>query len=195
MHEVKNDDIVFICGKRGCGKSTFLKWLLGKLSCRVAIWDTNWEYSTQGFAITHSINEFCDALNRFGRVIYQPIDKSTGHFNQFCGIILQTNNIVLVVEEVERHATSYFIPPNLKTIIDIGRHKGIGLICTARRTMRTNPDIPYNANHVIIFKQHRPQDLEYMATFCGSDVWKLHTSPDYYYAWYDGSTLTIHRPV
>jgi len=194
-HAIKSDNIIYICGMRGSGKTTFTKQLLTQITTPIIIWDYNWEYKPLGYVIVHNLKDLIEAAKTYRLIIYQPLEKTFTHFDQFCLCSFQYDNYMLVIEEVELFATSHNIPPNFKKIIDIGRHKGIGLICTARRTLRTNPDIPYNANHIIMFKQHRPQDLQYLATFCGEDVWKLQKLPDYNYLWYDGRTLTVHTPV
>jgi len=194
-HEIKSDNIIFVCGMRGSGKTTFVKWLLTQFNIPVVIWDYNWEHKPLGYVIVHNLTDLQTAAKTHSKIVYQPTEKTFIHFDNFCALTLRYDNFMLVIEEIERFATSHSIPPNLKKLIDIGRHKGIGLTCTARRTLRTNPDIPYNANHIIMFKQHRPQDLQYLATFCGEDVWKLQTLPDYNYLWYDGKVITIHSPV
>lgn len=204
---MRPDDIILITGKHRSGKTVWLKWYLKKLESsrvRYVIWDYNWEHKlSQSGACTHKISHVTSLFNKkASTIIYQPTSKTPQDFDLFCSVAYRLNNIVVVIEEVERYATPWDIPPHLKKIIDsgVGRRqgrRGLGLICTARRTLRINPDIPFNANHIIIFKQHRPQDLKYLSQWVGENVYKLTQLPEYNYMWYkdEDASLTVHNKV
>jgi transposase len=91
---------------------------------------------------------------------------------------------MIVIEEIERYATTYYMPFSLKRIIDTGRHRGLGLICTTRRVKRLNNDIPANSDHVIVFRQHLLNDVQYLADWIGDEAYRLPTLPEFWFLWY-----------
>ena len=185
--KILHDDIMCICGKRRSGKSYFMKWLLKQIT-KWIIWDTNHEYKQEDFPAATVCYKLLDIVKLYNqqktRIIYQPMDKTEENFDLFCKTMFTMSNVVIVVEEIERYATSYNMPPNLKQHIDIGRHRGLGLFCTVRRTKRTNPDILFNADHILIFHQTRPEDKEYLADFVGETALKIGDLPEYSFIWY-----------
>ena len=107
------------------------------------------------------------------------------------------SNITMVVEEIERYATSYKIEQYTERIIDIGRHRGIGLFCTARRIKGTAPKILFNSDHIIAFHQRRPEDVDYLVNYVGETAFRIRSLPEYYYVWYVDRTGETHicKPV
>lgn len=187
---IRTDDIIFICGKRSGGKSYWLKTHLLPRLPRWILYDYKWEYNANDFhqcIETRTITATIDAYNkRVPHVIYKATQKDPEHFEQFCETIYKTCNITIVIEEVDQYATPYYMPQPLRQLIDVGRLRGLGLICTARRTHRVNPNIPSNANHLIIFRQIRPEDLKYVAEYTTEPeiVMQLPNQPMYYWVWY-----------
>lgn len=201
---MKSDDIILICGKIRSGKSYWLKDHLKNLEkskIRYIIWDYNWEHEPPKRS-GYIINKQEEIIPYFNHpvpyIIFRPLVKDEANFDLFCEACNELNNIVVVVEEVERFATPHVMPPHLKMIIDTGsHHSGLGLICTTRRIMRTNGDIPFNSSYIIIFKQNRPQDLKYLSEYVGEEVYALPKLPDYYFLVYDSNSdsLTTHRSL
>lgn len=201
--KIRSDDIILITGKRGSGKSYFLKkWFLVSLAIqhkRVVIWDTNHEYQPiRSGLITYNLRSIIEEFNKKTQeIIYRPQIKTPEKFNQFCKIVFRLNNIFLMIEEIEQFASAYKVPPGFKTIIDIGRHRGLGVICTSRRTLMLPSDLPFNMDHLIIFRQTRPQDLDYLAKWVGEEVYQLKEMPEYAYLHYDArmGILTPHAKI
>jgi len=201
---MRPDDIILICGKIRSGKSYFLKnRILRGLELnrrRYIIWDYNHEHTPPrrtGVSIYH----LKDIITRFNsgtpHIVFRPLDKSDEAFDLFCTTVWQLNNITLIIEEVERYATSYACPPHLKQLIDTGRHKGIGIYCTSRRPQRLTNDIPSNANHLFMFKQHLPRDIDYLSQWVGEGVYALPKLKEYQFMHFNAVTgqLTTHRKV
>lgn len=200
---MRSDDIIIVCGKRRSGKSVWLKDYLKKLErskIRYIIWDYHWEYEKQNndTAIIYDPNQILPYFNTsIPFILFRPKSKEIEDFERFCYFCSKLRNIVIVIEEVEKFATSYVMPKSLKEIVDNGRHRGLGLVCTCRRVAKLAGDVPFNVNYIIIFKQRRSQDLEYLADNVGEDIYSLPKLPDYYYLVYDDKTdeLTTHEPV
>lgn len=192
----RRDDIILIVGKRRSGKTYWLKHYLMRLATtrtRYVLYDTNWEYQPQRNGI--QTTNLTQIINHFNagqlEIIYKPTEKTVEKFDLFCKVCFQLNNIVVVIEEIEQYANAYNVPRYFKKIIDIGRHKGLGLICTSRRALRLPSDLPFNADHIIIFRQHRPQDLDYMAQWVGNGIYKLPKLPEFWYMYYNDREATL----
>jgi len=198
---LKSDDIILVTGMIRSGKSTWLRDHLDKLrkaGIPYLIWDYNWEHlaPTRHGAVAFDLDQLIRCFPFYSFVVYRPRTKTFEHFNQFCEQARKWYNYVLVIEEVEQFATPHTIPPMLKSIIDTGsHHHGIGLICTTRRIMRTNGDITSNASYIVIFKQHRPQDLTYLSQFVGNEVLGLNKMADYSYMVWDGKGIRAYDPL
>jgi len=185
--KIRTDDVIVICGKRRSGKTFFLRhFLLPKLP-RAIIWDYNYEYENlKNSIVVHNTSQILQLVQKYRFIIFRPILKTEDVFLQFCDACYKTVNNTVIIEEVERYATSWNIPLSLKMIVDTGRHRGLGLICTMRRTMRTHPDIIFNADLIFAFHQHRPQDLDYLAQVMNPEVvYKLPKLPLYFFVVYD----------
>ena len=187
--KIRTDDVIVICGKRRSGKTYFLRhFLLPKLP-RAIIWDFNHEYiNLKNSVVTYNPSQLTSliASQKYRYVIFRPLLKTEDVFLQFCDSAYKTVNNTIIIDEVERYATSWYIPLSLKVIVDTGRHRGLGLICTMRRTMRTHPDIIFNADYIFAFHQHRPQDLDYLAQVMNPKVvYQLPRLPQYFFIVYD----------
>lgn len=195
MLKIRSDDIVAICGKRRSGKTYFTKWLLRRIP-KWIVWDYNFEYK-MGDVIVYTLTDLRIQYRQgVKRIVYRPMSKTDEDFEAFCAEAFSYANVMIVVEEVERYATSWQIPFSLKRIVDVGRHRGLGLIATMRRTKRVHADILFNADHIIAFHQHRPQDLDYLAEYIGEIAYRLKTLPDFWFLWYadrEGKTYICRR--
>jgi hypothetical protein len=196
---IRTDDVIVVCGKRRSGKTFFLQhFLLPKLP-KALIWDYNFEYNLKNSVIIYDLRKLLPMVNsgKFRFVIFRPLLKTEETFYRFCDLANRLINNTIVIEEVERYATSWNIPLPLKMIVDTGRHRGLGLICTMRRTMRTHPDIIFNADYIFAFHQHRPQDLDYLAQIMNPEiVYKLPKLPLYWFIVYcdrDGETYVCRK--
>ena len=199
---MRPDDIILITGKKRSGKSYFLTHFLIPLffqsKIRILIWDYNWEH--KGQAITHNLNDLIEFFNRGTQlIVYQPIQKNPSDFSLFCQTALRLHNIMLCIEEVERYADHFIVynQPNFKALIDSGRHRGLGLICTSRRVTWLASDIPFNLDYLFIFKQTRPQDLKYLSEWVGDGVYEIEKMEEYsFLCWNDANgTLTKMKPM
>ena len=185
---IRIDDIVAISGKRREGKSYFIKRLLQSMPYEVLVWDINHEY--QGNVVTHQLADVYNiSISRKHKiVVYQPYNKREEVFNEFCRLCLHLTYKVVVIEEINRYATSYKIPYYCQDLIDRGRHYHLGLIAVSRRSKGVNPIVQSNADHIIAFRQHRPEDVEYLAQFMGPEVFQLPSLPQYWFVHYDNLT-------
>ena len=193
-------DIGLAIGKKMSGKSYALKKLLAPVN-RVIVWDYNHEHKDK--LIVHELSTLNAVWreNRFSkRIAFQPYDRTPEAFEAFLNWVY--NNAVyvcLVIEEVRIYTLQNRAPKILFTLLDTGRHiPKIGVWCTSRRAKGVTVDIPYNADHILVFKMQRPEDIKYMGEFMDSDlVEALREKPPYYFAYYNGKDgeTEIHKPL
>lgn len=165
--------ILVLTGKRHSGKSYFLKNALIPNFPYFILWDYNHEHTFQNVPVTYKLNEIPTLFYQKRQVVYRPLDKSLSNFERFCRICNDLSDFMLVIEEVERYATRFYIPPALSWIVDTGRHRGIGLCCTMRRPSQSHKNILSNSDFTFMFHQHLPLDIDYLANWVGQEAYGL----------------------
>lgn len=198
---MKSDDIILITGKIRSGKSTYLKKHIEKLQkakVPFIIWDYNYEHEVKRGKIAYRLEDVLSYFPTYPYIVYRPQTKDFQTFDLFCEVCLKYFNFVVIIEEIDRFATPYIIPPHFKQMIDTGsHHQSIGIICTTRRIMKLNADIPFNSSYIVVFKQNRPQDLRYLSDFVGEGVLGITKLPDYHYMIWssENGQLIAHNPA
>lgn len=185
MIEIDRADIAVICGKRRSGKSHFTKALIKGFKRRI-IFDTNWEHDDMG-ARTSSFAGMQALWSRgLTHVVFQPTSKEPDYFDAFMHEIMEKyRGVNVTIEEIENYETTHKTTVWFKRCLDIGRHRDIGLVCTVRRIPDMNASIGANADHIFVFKTHRPQDLELLSKWIGEEVYKIQTAPEYSFVYYN----------
>uniref|UniRef100_A0A6M3LD83 ATPase domain containing protein n=1 Tax=viral metagenome TaxID=1070528 RepID=A0A6M3LD83_9ZZZZ len=190
-------DICIFSGKKYEGKSYLAKKLLATVSAYL-IWDEQREHGDIA-TVTHDLRQIVTLWNGGTKKIsYQPIDKTKHNFRMFCKIAQQLTNAVIMVEEIRLYQDGKNLVPEFKRLLDSGRFRGLGIWTTSRRMHGIPVDLPYNADHIFVFKQYRPEDLDYLSKFMdGEKVQQLPTLEKYWFLHYIGDTGTteIHKPV
>jgi len=200
-------DIILFTGTQESGKSYAAKEYIKKLK-RVIIWDYNWEYTKREVTlICHSIKEVVWGI-KLGhkKIAFQPQQLTETELESLCRTTIEHFRCsTLVIEEIalfQLTNTKYIAGnmPSLKAIFDTGRHERlrIGLFITSRRCIGIPPDITYNAMHMFIFQQDRPNDVKYIQEQIGTDlVEKLDYFPPFYFVHYQRTPkkTEIHKPL
>lgn len=143
---MRSSEILTISGKRGYGKTTVAKTIISKLQ-RVVVWDSMHEYSNSYIPQTGSIEEFNNFLKR--------------HW--------QTGNVFILVDEADqvmpegRPLCDY-----ANKIINLGRHRNIGMGMITRRLARLNKTAFSQSQEIILFHHFMPNDLRYLSEFITS---------------------------
>lgn len=193
--QITSKDIFFICGTKLKGKSYFVKNFLLEHIPAYIIWDYNHEYGRYGIA-TNKLEDLKPIIQKHHKAVYQPYpDKSAEHFNEFCGYVFHHfRNLFVVIDESHHYIDSYSIPDNAKLLVNSGRHKNLGLVFISRLP-KTYKAVVANADHIIIFKQTRPQELDYLADWVGEKVYKLKDAPPYFFCYYNQMETRICEPI
>ena len=200
------EDIGLATGIIRSGKSYAVKKLTSPFK-RVIVWDYNHEHTDK--KIIHKLNdlnmywrgsEFFLGKKKTNRVAFQPIDKTPEAFALFLKWVYRYCRYVLLeIEELGVYTRKNKTPPILNTIIDTGRHQPkIGLWCTSRRVKGLTTELIYNAKHILVFKQYKPDDIDYIQDHIGSNlVETLKDKPDYHFVYFNAKTgdSNIHKPL
>ena len=192
---------IFITGKTQSGKSYLTKKLLTQYENRV-VYDIKREYNQFGL-IVHEVSEMEEAFNKgCNKVVYQPNDLTTEHFNEFCGWIWRNlRNIVLVVDEVHNFSTCSFIPMEFKRIITVGQGEPyhIGVIAITQRPANTHNDIKSNASLYIAFRLNLDADAKAVQDHTGIPAEQLKELPYKHFFIYndrsESDAITRHTPL
>ena len=154
---------VCIFGKRGEGKTTYLKKRVVEPSlfpCIVI--DTLDEYSDCCELVT--IKEFVE----FKKFKTRLLVDSDLDFQLICKIISrlqQKTQINLIVSEVDFWTSSYYIPKEFQNIIRYSRHYKLNIFCDVRNPVELNRRISALADRFIIFKITEPRYLDYFKQY------------------------------
>jgi hypothetical protein len=153
--------IFYVCGKKGFGKTSFVKKELIPKWKRVVVLDSlGFEYP---YKAADSIGEFADNLKANVEqesfyLTYNPLDNREEEFFKFCLVL---TSCLIVVEETDLFCTTSQIDPSLDRLIRYGRHRKLDLVFLSRRPAEVHRNVTAQADVIVSFKQTEPRDLEY----------------------------------
>ena len=156
--------IITILGKKGSGKSYFVKNTIVPLFPRLLIIDPLDEYH---YYYVYSLPEFVGILkenytkNKF-RLVYRPLDENEDLFFKF---VFSLENVTLIIEEVDGYANGKQTDKYLEKLFKYGRHKNINLICVSRRPAEIGRLLTAQSDIIISFQQTEGRDIDYFKNF------------------------------
>ena len=160
--QIRTDDRVFICGKTGCGKTTFVKHSLLTGYPRIIFWDIKKQNSDWPHSIVcidpAQLGLAIQQAHRY--ILYQPRDISGDDFNQVCRIVYDTGNIALYVDEVAYVTTGSYIEQWHKMLLIMGRSRGIGVITGTQRPRHVSNFCISESEHFFIGKLNLEDDIK-----------------------------------
>ena len=141
---MRSDEIITISGKRGYGKTTLAKTILNKLSLeRVVVWDPMMEYN--------HINS------------YIPRRGDAEEFNNWLKALWLKGNVCIMVDEADQvMAERKPLPEFANKIINLGRHRGIGMIMITRRLANLNKTAVSQSATMFLFHHFISNDINYL---------------------------------
>jgi ABC-type cobalamin/Fe3+-siderophores transport system ATPase subunit len=152
-------NLVYVAGRKGCGKTTLLHALVQhgidtKSGALFICWDSTREWQAGPGKIVLPSNQ------------YSP--------QQAAQFALDHAPAVLVMDEVDRAVPNVTnaLPADtpLHRVIQYGRHEDVALWCAARRSVRVHTDIRALADVIYLFKHTEPRDLQWISEVCGNEV-------------------------
>jgi ABC-type dipeptide/oligopeptide/nickel transport system ATPase component len=183
---IEKADCILVMGRRGCGKSYLAKRIQQVFPRRVII-DTLNEYKNEG-EIVRSFAEFSKKLIEYKEnkssafvLIFQfPIESELNEveFNEIMRICFYFGNIQIVIEEIQLHCKTQWLPHWLRNNLLVGRHQGISLLFTSQRPGEVNKTIVSQCAHIFCGNLIDGNDLKYVSNFLNQNSEKLVNLPD-----------------
>ena len=151
MINIRKTDIIAILGKRGSGKSTFLKWLISKLKYSIVLLDTMLEHKRYGKHVM--------------LVKPKPFKTQYNSLLKYAIELALNTKSILAIDELSYYQNPRNIPKKLNDFVQYGRHFNTGFIFTSRRPAEIHKNILANTNHFFIFKIDLPNDIYYLSSY------------------------------
>lgn len=162
--------IRLVFGKRGSGKSVLARSLIHNQN-RYLTYDTLGEYS-DGVTICD-----LDTLRRFWlkvyqrnfRIVYQPLDPDV-EFDAVCELVWECQDMTFLVEEIDQYCQQHRMSPEMKNIVQRGRHRNIELIGVTQRPANIDRLLTSQTKEMYILSMTEPRDIAYFKDAIGGDV-------------------------
>lgn len=139
---MKSNEVITISGKRGYGKTTLAKNIIGQLK-RVAVWDPMNEYEHPNS--------------------YIPQRGDMKEFNSWLKGYWQTGNVFILVDEADQVMPERKpLPDYANKIINLGRHRNIGIGMVTRRLANLNKTAVSQSATLYLFHHFLINDIRYL---------------------------------
>lgn len=146
---MKSNEIITISGSRGFGKTTLAKSLINGLD-RVVIWDIFGEYNHP-----HSYIPSLGSVDEFERWL-----KTSWVNGNVCVMVDEANMVMPERRPLCEHASK---------IINLGRHRNIGMIMITRRLASLNKDAVSQSAELFLFQHILGNDMKYLSDMIGKE--------------------------
>ena len=146
---MKSNEIITISGSRGFGKTTLAKSLIGGLN-RVAIWDIFGEYNHPNS--------------------YIPTAGSMDEFENWLKLLWVLGNVCIMVDEANMvMPEGKPLCEHASKIINLGRHRNIGMIMITRRLASLNKNAVSQSAELFLFQHILVNDMKYLGDMIGKE--------------------------
>lgn len=175
-----NDEVIFILGKRGSGKSTLGKSVLARYN-RVIVFDPMDEYHTtfdeeHGYTVFRTMLDFFDFFqtmpNTFRvacRFHHIDPDETEREYEYAAKAAKEIGRLLLVLEECEMFITSSNRKSYINYLISMGRHHKISMLAIGRRPSEIPIRFRANYSTIVAFNTTEQRDLQMLSAY-GFDV-------------------------
>ena len=171
-------------GMRGSGKTILLKYLMQQYDLqgiRTMLFDTMHNHN---YTLKH------------GMIVKPAFAQKEQIFLNTCKQVWKQGNTVFAIEEIDQFCSPQFMQPELDSIVNLGRNRGISYIAVTRRLAEVHGTIIANCDHHFIFKAFLPRDLEYYQKYVGKIVWQAKDLAAYHFIYYKvGGSPQICKPI
>jgi hypothetical protein len=174
--------IILVVGFRGSGKSTVAAAIL-KQKNGVLVFDPHGDPAYAWIPNTARAVEALEDYSRWRReakpprvwLRYVPDGRLDPYdaLNGFCAWVWSWRNVWVCIEEVAeatRSLTAAGMPPELRRIVNQGRHHGLNQIYTGLRYAEIPRSISAGADVQILFRSGEPVDLDSMRIRIGAEA-------------------------
>lgn len=181
-------EVILAVGQTGMGKTTWVRNYISNLT-RVIV-------AAAGFAGDYNIEEAPDfktlteKIKRpFFRIAYSPRYYEWPFVFEAARISGETSGpLHLVMEEAYRAGDTREMP-EYDEAVNQGRHWGLSLIAISTRAAKLPTDYKAQVTRIIAFRQHLPNDIDYLEDIIGEDAYELQNlKPFAYLDWTPAGT-------
>ena len=148
---------------RGTGKSHLLRKIV-RATPKYVLWDPLREHGSLG-VVVRTPSQLRVSLRTHPRIVFQGFTRDKSEFEPVAVSVFNWGNRFLFVDEADQVMPSRSIGPAAKELVDLGRHRNVGLLCVTRRIADLDKCPVAQANKLFIFKTTLPQDIEYLRGF------------------------------
>ena len=177
--ENKQNCIIGFVGRKGSGKSFALKKFLGSKGTglpRIVAYDVRDEYTEAGIPnrIEYDLETLRDFLDdhdeaeRFA-VTYVPRVPAED-IDEFCEIIFEYGNLLVVLEEVPAYASAGDMPDAMTQLTLQGRHKMIDILWAGQRFAEVPKSLTAQTDYFVLFATREPRDINAMTDRVGEET-------------------------
>jgi len=162
-------ELLFVCGKRGSGKSTYLNYAirLQQGFASKALFDPLDEH---GILLEHGWTRpaLIPGLSRSRKLLLRP-DSGAPVLDRFPAALALCRKLprplIFGIDEVDKLCSPRMISASLQDCIEYGRHYGQGIICATRRPSQVHRSITANADYIAVFATTEPGDRDALESY------------------------------
>lgn len=194
---MKENEFVVVLGRKGQGKTYFTrKYISGQK--RIVYFDPMRQFSGCGVIIRCPYRFFeylDDNSDRYYKIVFQP--QASFHpgekknslreiFMKICWAVSVQNDFYFVVDELHRCVSPGNRSENksFMDFIETGRHRQQSIITTTLRSTGVSKDLLGQADKIVLFQSHLPNDKKNLKDYLGALVEELSALPEYHYIEY-----------
>lgn len=180
------NQIVAVFGKKGSGKSRWVKAYAQRATKPVVVFDVMDEYSEQGACRSDplprclrfheddsasGLRRFLDYIERTGRIpersaiVARPED-----FDTLCRWSMRQGQVLLIVEEADCYVSPSKLSKAGADLLRRGRHVGVDQVWVSRVPSEIHRDVTRNADLEVYFQLQEGIDHDWVRKRCGDSV-------------------------
>lgn len=172
----RENRLVIVLGRKGCGKSTRARGLA--LLCPRRIYIDSMHEHTDG-VIVRSFGALVEYIRPRINSNYSVILRTIEEDHVYATLSLATKGspenpplpgVTYIVDEADKFSAPENMIEPVKMIVNYGRHFRVSAIFVARRAKRLHIDVRSNADHYIIGKTFEPSDVDGIEEFVGVEL-------------------------
>lgn len=178
-------EVVGILGMRGSGK-THLSRKIQSVYPRVIVLDVLAEYKNEEENTARTFEEFAQKLiaskdkNTF-RIIVQ-FDFANADAEELAEETIRLayarGSVLLVLEEVQYHASVHHMPRSLKRALLTGRHRDLAIVATSQRPGEVHKTLISQCSKLYLGRMYEYNDIRYLASILGPEAKSLMELPE-----------------
>ena len=153
-------DIITISGKRNSGKTVLAKHLIRQMLAN--------DYNLEIFDINNEYGEFDHAFGHY-RHKYRSVSEYREMMPKQLELAMQNEDKILIFDDIDLVIGQNSIPDALIESLQLGRHRGIGMVLIFRRINSMHKQVIFNSDKFFIFKSRLKLDREYLTQNLESD--------------------------